>query len=475
LAEYTEKLLAGETIAERAEMKKLINDVENKKWRGVLVMEVERLARGDTSDQGIIEAAFKYSGTKIITPVKTYEPNNEMDEEIFAFGLFMSRREYKVINRRLQRGRETSVKEGKYVGNIPPYGYKRKKLENAKGYTLEIEEDEATIVKQIFSMYAYECFSMNKIVIELNRSGIKPRIATEWTISTIKDILANPVYVGKIRWNARKQVISTQNGQRKKSRPRNDEFLLVDGLHPSIIDDETWNVVVNKRKMNVAPVQHHNVVQNPLSGLIFCEKCGKPMQRRPYKKADKPATLMCANSKCDNISSKLYIVEDKIIQALKIWLKNYKINYEEIVSNNKSTIVFNNKEQLKLLDSKLSKEKHKANKIYEFYEDGTYDKQEFTERISIVKSCIADLEEKITSIQSKIDEEEKMEKQKKLIIPIFENVLDIYYKLETSEEKNNLLKTILEKVTYKKTEKSIKKDADPSNFEIHIYPKIPKM
>jgi len=90
LAEYTEKLLAGETIAERAEMKKLINDVENKKWRGVLVMEVERLARGDTSDQGIIEAAFKYSGTKIITPVKTYEPNNEMDEEIFAFGLFAS-------------------------------------------------------------------------------------------------------------------------------------------------------------------------------------------------------------------------------------------------------------------------------------------------------------------------------------------------------------------------------------------------
>lgn len=59
---------------------------------------------------------FKYSGTKIITPMKVYDPENEFDEEYFEFGLFMSRREYKTINRRLQRGRISSAKEGKFVG-----------------------------------------------------------------------------------------------------------------------------------------------------------------------------------------------------------------------------------------------------------------------------------------------------------------------------------------------------------------------
>ncbi len=48
-------------------------------------------------DQGIVSQAFKYSGTRIITPTKTYDPNNEFDEEYFEFGLFMSRREYQTI------------------------------------------------------------------------------------------------------------------------------------------------------------------------------------------------------------------------------------------------------------------------------------------------------------------------------------------------------------------------------------------
>ena len=117
---------SGETISSRPVMQKLLNDVEQEKWKGVLVIEVERLARGDTVDQGIVAQTFKYSNTKIITPMKVYDPQNEFDEEYFEFGLFMSRREYKLINRRLQRGRIQSVKEGKYLGSIPPYGYIRK-------------------------------------------------------------------------------------------------------------------------------------------------------------------------------------------------------------------------------------------------------------------------------------------------------------------------------------------------------------
>ena len=100
-----EEIVSGETIAARPQMQRLLSEVEAGQWEGVLVMEVERLARGDSIDQGIVAQAFKYSGTKIITPAKTYDPANEFDEEYFEFGLFMSRREYKTIKRRMVAGR----------------------------------------------------------------------------------------------------------------------------------------------------------------------------------------------------------------------------------------------------------------------------------------------------------------------------------------------------------------------------------
>ena len=61
------------------------------------------------------------------------------------------------------------------------------------------------------------------------------------------------------------------------------------------------------------------------------------------------------------------------------------------------------------------------------------------------------------------------------MIPKLENVINLYNKLETAEDKNILLKSIFAKVTYLKTEKAIKKDSDLTNIELHIYPKIPKV
>lgn len=468
------EVVSGETISERKEMQKLLRDVENEKWAGVLVVEVERLARGDTADQGRVSKAFKYSHTKIITPVKTYDPDNEFDEEYFEFGLFMSRREYKTINRRLQRGRELSVSEGKFVGNIAPFGYDRVKLKDAKGYTLSINQDEAPVVKEIFRLYAFENVTINSVAKQLNKLNLKPRIASEWTISSVKDILSNPTYIGKIVWNRRKQKKKTKNGHLIISRPRNQDYLIYNGLHEPIIDNRTWSLVQEKRKQNTPKVKHNNTIQNPLVGLIFCEKCGKPMQRRPYTKASKPATLMCSNPKCDNISSKLYIVEDKIIEALKIWLENYKVDYSSknnLNSDNNKII----EKSISITKKELEKENAKLNKIYEFLENGIYNNDEFINRSKAIKDNIQCLENKLEEYNSILQKNLEMQNQKEIMIPKLENIIDLYYNLETAEDKNILLKSIISKVTYLKTEKVIKKDSDPTNFELHIYPKIAKL
>ena len=468
------EVVSGETISERKEMQKLLKDVENEKWTAVLVVEVERLARGDTADQGRVSKAFKYSHTKIITPVKTYDPDNEFDEEYFEFGLFMSRREYKTINRRLQRGREISVSEGKFVGNIAPFGYDRVKLKDSKGYTLSINQGEAHIVKEIFRLYTFESNTINSVVKQLNNMNLKPRISNEWTISSVKDILSNPTYIGKIVWNRRKQKKKTKNGHLIISRPRNQDYLIYNGLHEPIIDNKTWELVQEKRKQNTPKVKHSNSIQNPLVGLVFCEKCDKPMQRRPYTKNNKPAVLMCSNSKCDNVSSKLYIVESKIIEALKIWLENYKVDYD--VKDNSNTD--NNKlieKSIVNTKKELEKENAKLNKIYDFLENGIYNKDEFLKRSKSIKENIERLEDKLKEYTELLNKNNEIKNEKDMAIPKLENAIDLYYKLETAKDKNILLKSILAKVTYLKIEKAIKKDSDPTNFELHIYPKISKL
>ena len=449
-----------------------MRDVESGRWKGVLVVEVERLARGDTMDQGRVAKSFKFSNTKIITPIKIYDPNDEFDEEYFEFGLFMSRREYKVINRRLQRGRVASVKEGKYVASIAPFGYERCKIEKDKGFTLKKNEEESQIVEKIFNMYAYNDISINEVVRQLNVGSYKPRKANEWTISAVKDILNNPIYIGKIRWNARKTVKEYKNGRITNTRPRNSEYILCDGLHEPIIDIQTWQIVQEKRSKHTPAVIHNKVVQNPLVGIVYCSKCGKIMQRRPYKAKGFPDTLMCPNTHCDNVSSKLYIVEDKIISSLKQWLKDYKIDYGEYVNEIKSKKMNILEENVKNLKKELELQNKKLSNVYDFFEEGTYSREMFSERCSLISSTINNIKTNIEEFERQIELEVKKEEGKKSIVPKIENVLDLYPHLQTAEEKNLLLKSVVKRVEYLKTEKAIKKDSDPTDFELDIYPNI---
>ena len=465
------EIVSGESIDARPVVQELLRDVESRRWKGVLVVEVERLARGDTMDQGRVAKCFKFSNTKIITPIKIFDPNDEFDEEYFEFGLFMSRREYKTINRRLQRGRVSSVKEGKFVGSVAPYGYNRAKLKNDKGFSLEMN-NEALIVKKIFNLFAYNEISINEIVKKLNIDGNRPRKAEEWTTSAVKDILNNPVYIGKIRWNSRKTVKEYKDGRIFNTRPRNYNYILCDGLHKPIIDIKTWNIVQEKRSKNIPAVVHNKVVQNPLAGIVYCSKCGKVMQRRPYKSKRLEPTLVCTNKACDNISTKLCLVEDKIILSLKDWLKDYHIDYDDYTKkieskkkNNYDKAISNLKNELKIQNKKLAN-------VYNFFEEGIYTRDIFSERYKSISSAITNLNLNIKKLEEKTKLKIRCNEDEEVLISKVENILDIYKYLKTAEEKNNFLKIIVKKVEYLKTEKATRKNSDASNFELDIYPNI---
>ena len=226
IKEIYKEVVSGENIANRPEMQRLLNNVIKNKYDGVVVVEIERLSRGNQIDQAEILEIFKKSKTKIITLNKIYDlsSDNDFDEDFFEFGLFMSRREYKIINRRLLRGRKQAQQEGYFIGTTTPFGYTKERID--KGFVL-VEDENAEVVRLIFDKFAYEKWGLGDLRRFLTENNIKGQINQQrWENRAIKRILSNKVYIGYINCNTKK-----------------DDANSVKGKHKPIIDEKTFYIV----------------------------------------------------------------------------------------------------------------------------------------------------------------------------------------------------------------------------------------
>lgn len=483
VSEIYQEIVSGETIAARPMMQQLLQEVSEGKWTGVIVMEVERLARGDTMDQGLVSQTFKYSGTKIITPLKIYDPANEFDEEYFEFGLFMSRREYVTTNRRLQRGRAASAREGKFVGSIAPYGYKRKKIENDKGYTLEIVPEQAEVVKLIFDLYVNgdeqdgtrRRLGMQALAHRLNELNIPPIRHDYWQKESVKDIITNPTYAGLIRWGYRKVKKTVTPQGKKSSRPisLDENCILAEGLHEAIISKETFDRAQELlAEQPPAPVGYKNEIKNPLCGLIICEKCGRKMVfRRGTDK--KPDYIKCHARECTMVSTPYYLVEDRILSILRDWANDYTVVLRDIGIKTDANIA-----DYEALSSKLTQELTALEKqqrtIYELVERGMYTDEEFKERISEVKKRIEDTKNSLKKLGADKEASETRRKAAEEFVPKVRHILDIYDSLPSAGAKNELLKEVLDHAIYNKEKSGAFKGHSADDFTLTAYPKLPK-
>ncbi len=481
------EVVSGDTIDARPQMQQLLKDVEKSKWRGVLVVEVERLARGDTSDQGRVAKAFKYSETLIITPNKTFDPTNEADEDYFEFGLFMSRRELMAISRRLKNGRLAAVKEGLYVGSKPPYGYERVKLELEKGWTLKPVPEEAKVINHIFKLYTkgeVQADGTNKrigvslIVKRLRQLNIPTRTGGDWVESSVRDILINPVYIGKVRWNWRPANKKMIDGEINITRPRakDDKLTVVDGRHEGIIDPDMFTMAQELMKQNPPrPVGERGIVKNPLSGLVICGLCGRRMVRRPYNKTGYPDTIMCAVSKCPNVSVSLKTAEEKILASVKDWLAGYKLKWNVKDKSKKTTnpALEIARQSLIKLDADIAKLIKQQSNLDDLVEQGVYTIEKYKQRTQELEKRIQLAEDNRKDLLAAITIEEQREEAHRIIIPKVENLLETYYTLPTPQAKNDLLKEVLEKAVYTK-KRGGRWHNSPDDFELVLYPKLPR-
>ncbi|MEC0129903.1 MULTISPECIES: recombinase family protein [Paenibacillus] len=97
-----EKVASGEKIESRKEMQKFLRHVEFQLYYGVVVMDIDRLGRGENKDWALIKDPFLNSETVIITPNKIYDLEIDNDDVSFDFMSIFARIEYKTIKRRMK-------------------------------------------------------------------------------------------------------------------------------------------------------------------------------------------------------------------------------------------------------------------------------------------------------------------------------------------------------------------------------------
>ena len=460
------EVVSGESIAARPEIQKMLEEVSQGLYAGVLVVDLERLARGNGADQAYISQIFQFSGTKIVTPLKVYDPSNEFDEEYFEFGLYMSRREYKTINRRLIRGRDSSASEGKYINAIAPYGYKKVKLPNEKGFTLEPDPEEAPAVKKIFELYLNHA-GTKLIANELNDRKIPTRHGALWTSSTISNIITNPIYMGKIRRGWSKQIKSLENGVVKKRVKRStnmEEYHIYPGLHPALIDEDVFYDVqaIREKKRPSPKVRDGFQMQNAFSGLIFCQICGKRVGRTLSSRGT--PRFRCVNARnCHNGSCNYAIVETKVIEGLRVWLAGYKV---KIKSVGFSEDIADCREQIGRLEEEIAKLGAQMENAYDLVERGVYTLELFQSRREKLSGDMVALRAEIGRRAETLAILEASEKSQANLIPQTETLLESYDGM-TMPERNTLFKEILYKIEYRKEASG--------EVVIDLYPRLPKI
>lgn len=270
---YMERV-SGETIKDRVEIQNVLSRIESPAIRGVLVVDPQRLSRGDLEDAGRIINAFRYSNTVIITPQRIYDLRDDADRMIFEMELKQGNQYLEYTKHILSRGRTLASQKGAFIAAHAPFGYDKVVVDKIK--TLKPNQS-AVYVRKIFEMSAAG-EGRRAICNWLDENEIKPLRGDYWHPESIYYILKNETYIGKVKWNQYKSEKHLENGNIVRKKEKQDDYVLVDGLHEPIVSEDLFYAVQGRFGTN-ARVRSGKDIRNPLAGILRCH-CGYSMVMR---------------------------------------------------------------------------------------------------------------------------------------------------------------------------------------------------
>ncbi len=268
--EYVDRGISGKSIAGRYELQQLLKDAESGEFDEVLVWKISRLARKVIDLLQMVEIFEKND-----VVFRSFSENFETETPMGKFALQMmgavGELERNTIVDNVKLGMAQRSRQGRWNGGIC-LGYKSEAVDssNKKDTRLVIVPEEATIVKKIFNMYA-SGKGLRAIANSLNKEGYKTKRGNTFDTASIKEIILNPLYVGKVRFNR------YENWSERKRKGKGENVILADGVHEPIITQELWDRVQAIQKSKADKPMKNYEGNYILTGLMKCPFCGATM------------------------------------------------------------------------------------------------------------------------------------------------------------------------------------------------------
>lgn len=331
------EVVSGETIDSRPRVQEVLSRVESPKIKAVLIVEPQRLSRGDLEDIGRLVKILRYTNTLVITLQYMYDLRDARDRDDFERELKRGNEFLEYQKRIMNNGRLLSVENGNFIANRAPYGYRKVAIKEGRRtcYSLEIEPEEAKVVKMIFEMYAQGVGS-HRIARKLKEMGIPAPNGGDWAPESMSKIRTNEHYLGHVVWGRRKTVKTIEDGELVISRPVNHDYIRYKGKHEAIIDQELWDQV-QEMCGRIPKVKSRARCTNPLAGLVYCQ-CGHVMTRRTYKRKTgeerSAPRLLCENqTTCNTASCTVDEMMAEVVKVLQDAIEDFQVRAAESASD----------------------------------------------------------------------------------------------------------------------------------------------
>lgn len=446
---------SGESLDDRPEITNLLKIIESPAAKAIMVVDVQRLSRGDLEDAGKLIKILRYTNTCIITPMKTYDLRDEYDRDAFERELKRGNEYLEYFKKIQARGKLASVKEGNYIGSVAPYGFDRIIItEGKKSYhTLTERKDQADVVRMIFNWYCNDDIGVSAICRRLESVGAKTKTGrSTWKASIIFGILENVHYIGCVRWNWRKTIKIIKDQEIKKLRPKAkvDEYLVFEGKHEGLISEELFykaREIKGKRHRTKLDL----TLKNPFSGIMFCKKCGHKIGYNTYSRNGveyAPPKLVCNNQiHCKSGSVEFHEVLKYVCDTLSDCIDDFEVR----IDNDRDNSIKLHKDLVERLKKKLKELENKEVEQWEAQYDPDPSKRlpqhifaKLNEKVLKEKEEVNEaLKKALDSVPKKVDYREELVKTTDALIALKDPKID-------AKTKNKYLKNIIERIDYER-------------------------
>lgn len=422
---YIDEGISGISVKKRENFHNMINDAKAGKFDLILTKEITRFAR-NTLD------SIKYTRDLLNYGVGVFFQNdniNTLDEDSELRLTIMSgiaQDELRKLSSRIKFGHQQAIKNNVVLGNSRIFGYVK------DGKRLVIDETEAEMVKELFTLYATDNYSMKQIENIFWEKGYRNLNGNKIVHSTMSNMISNPKYKGYYCGN--KVKIVDMFTKKQKFLPPEEWVMFKDEtgeIVPAIVDEELWeraNEVLRRRSNDVKNRKGICNHDNLLTGKLFCTHCGKPYYRRDSKdrSGNKNSIWVCSgklkNGKDSCPSFSIYESEIKpiLFQVFKDTSSNVDSLIEQYIEMYKS-LDDNNciSKSIKSIKNKVDLANRKKSKLLEYNISGKLSDNDFINMNSQISKDIEKFKEEITTLEEQKNSRDKLkehiEKMKKLL------------------------------------------------------------